>query len=168
MDIGAIGGVHLGIDLAGVPQGTTIRAVANGVVIKSADGCRVGYLGSGCVGTGGSWGGGNQVFLLSKVNGGLYAIKYCHMQYGSPVKTGTIANAGDYVGRLGATGNVTGPHVHIEIMYLGDASNFANYARTWNGDLAFGCGWTTAGLRRRCDSGVGAPCRIRPETVFGY
>lgn len=161
------GGKHLGYDFA-ASTGTTIYAVGDGYVINSANGCAYGSLGSTCHGTGGSSGGGNQVYLLTAVNGSLYAVKYLHMQLNSPIATGTWVSAGDYVGRVGATGNVTGPHCHIEVFYLGDASNFSNYLYSWNGDLAFGCGWAGSydGYGRRCDYGYGAPCRIRPESVF--
>ncbi len=162
------GGKHLGYDFA-ASEGSTIRAVGDGIVIVSADGATEGYLGSTAHGNGGSSGGGNQIYLLTVVNGSLYAVKYLHMQYGSPIALGTQVKAGDYIGRVGATGNVTGPHCHIEIFYLGDASNFSNYLRTWNGDLAFGCGWAGSygGYGRRCQDGYGAPCRIRPENVIG-
>lgn len=162
------GGKHLGYDFA-ASQGTTIRAVGDGVVIVSADGATEGYLGSTAHGAGGSSGGGNQIYLLTVVNGSLYAVKYLHMQYGSPIALGTQVKAGDYIGKVGATGNVTGPHCHIEIFYLGDASNFSNYLRTWNGDLAFGCGWAGSygGYGRRCQDGYGAPCRVRPESYIG-
>ncbi len=160
------GGVHLGYDFA-APVGTSIYAVGNGIVINRADGCPYGYLGSTCGSQyGGSSGGGNQVYLLTTVNGSLYAVKYLHMLAGTPIRNGTIVAAGDLVGKVGSSGNSTGPHCHIEVFYLGNASNFSNYAQTWNGDLAFGCGWGYAALSRRCESGVGAPCRIRPESVF--
>ncbi|MBR3356477.1 MAG: peptidoglycan DD-metalloendopeptidase family protein [Solobacterium sp.] len=160
------GGVHLGYDFA-APVGTNIYAVGNGIVINRADGCPYGYLGSSCGSQyGGSSGGGNQVYLLTTVNGSLYAVKYLHMLAGTPIRNGTIVSGGDIVGRVGSSGNSSGPHCHIEIFYLGSASNFSNYAQTWNGDLAFGCGWGYNALSRRCESGVGAPCRIRPESVF--
>lgn len=162
------GGVHLGYDFA-ASEGTAIRAVGDGIVIVSADGATEGYLGCTAHGVGGSTSGGNQIYLLTVVNGSLYAVKYLHMQYGSPIALGTQVKAGDYIGRVGSTGNVTGPHCHIEIFYLGDASNFSNYLRTWNGDLAFGCGWAGSygGYGRRCQDGYGAPCRVRPESYIG-
>lgn len=164
----ASGGVHLGYDFA-APVGTSIVAAGNGVIINSANGCPTyGYLGSSCGGAyGGSSGGGNQVYLLTAVNDGLYAVKYCHLQLDSPIPTGSVVSAGDIVGRVGSSGNSSGAHCHIEVMYLGDAANMTAYMRTWNGDLSFGCGWYYAALSRRCESGVGAPCRVRPETVFG-
>ena len=163
----ASGGVHLGSDFSG-STGTPVVAVGNGVILHSADGCDSGGLGNGCgANIGGSWGGGNQAYLLTKINGGLYAVKYLHMQLGSVVSKGTIVSAGQMIGRLGSTGNSSGPHCHIEVFYLGDAGNFTNYATNWNGDLAFGCGWGSAGLSRLCESGAGAPCRVKPESLFG-
>ncbi|MCR5228793.1 MAG: peptidoglycan DD-metalloendopeptidase family protein [Solobacterium sp.] len=161
------GGVHLGEDFA-AKLGSGIYAVGNGVVINSADGCGYGNLGNGCGAQyGGSWGGGNQVYLLTKINGGLYAVKYLHMLAGTPLPKGTIVNAGDLVGQVGSSGNSSGPHCHIEVFYLGSAGEFTRYAQTWDGDLAFGCGWSTAALSRLCENGVGAPCRIKPESLFG-
>ena len=162
------GGKHLGYDFA-ASRGTNIYAVANGVVVNSADGCSYGGLGSTCHGSGGSSGGGNQVYLVVAVGDTLYAVKYLHMQNGSPIPTGTKVTGGDYIGRVGSTGNSSGPHCHIEIFKIGAASDFASYVKNWNGDLTFGCGWAGSydGYGRRCEAGYGIPCRIRPESVFG-
>ena len=163
----ASGGVHLGGDFSG-PAGSRVVAVGNGVILHSADGCGSGGLGNGCgANIGGSWGGGNQAYLLTKINGGLYAVKYLHMLQGSVVEKGTIVMAGQQIGLVGSTGNSSGPHCHIEVFYLGPAENFTNYAKTWDGDLAFGCGWGSAGLSRLCENGAGAPCRVKPESLFG-
>ena len=166
------GSIHLGYDFA-AGYGTTIRAVANGVVLRGVNGCpTVGYLGDSCgYQFGGASYSGNQVILLVTVNGSLYGVDYFHMTLNTPVATGTIVNAGDVIGQVGSSGNTTGPHCHVEIFYLGDASGFAYYAANWNGDVSFGAGWTGGryGLYgRRCSDGVGAPCRIQPEEVFGY
>lgn len=163
----ASGGVHLGEDFA-APKGTTIVAVGNGVILHSADGCGDGGYGNWCSGSpSGSTGGGNQIYLLTKINGGLYAVKYLHMLAGTPIKAGSIVMAGDYVGQVGSSGNSGGAHCHVEVFYLGSAENFSNYAQSWNGDLAFGCGWGSGALSRLCENGVGAPCRVKPESVFG-
>ncbi len=164
----ASGGVHLGADFAG-PLGSTVVAIGNGVVLKSQDGCPYGELGSACgaQNRNGSQGGGNQVYLLTKVNGGLYAIKYLHLLAGTPIATGSIVMAGDPIGSLGSSGNSTGPHCHIEIFFLGSAADFTNYAQTWNGDFSFGCGWGSAALNRLCENGAGAPCRVKPESIYG-
>ncbi|MDO4414030.1 MAG: peptidoglycan DD-metalloendopeptidase family protein [Erysipelotrichaceae bacterium] len=158
---------HLGYDFAAA-VGTPIYAVGSGVVLSSANGCSTyGGLGNMCgYQFGGAYGGGNQVHYLVVVNGSLYGIAAYHMQLGSPIASGTLLAPGTQIGNVGSSGNSSGPHCHIEIIYLGDGSEFSNYAQTWNGDLAFGAGWQ--GSNRKCDAGYGAPCRIRPETVFGY
>lgn len=159
------GGLHLWEDFAAA-SGTNVYAAGNGVILKSTDGCPAGYLTNSC-GYPGTTGGGNQVYLLTKINGGLYAIKYLHLLAGSPVKQGSIVNAGDVIGRVGTSGNSSGPHCHVEIHYLGDAESMTSFAQSWNGNLFFGCGWGSDGMNHRCESGAGAPCRLRPETVFG-
>lgn len=107
--------------------------------------------------------------MITTLNGVLYAVKYLHMQNGSPVATGTWVSAGQAIGRVGATGNVTGPHCHIEIYQIGTADQFSSYVQNWDGDLTFGCGWAHGSLGtygRRCDAGAGVPCRVRPENYF--
>lgn len=163
------GGVHLGYDFA-VSQGTNIYAAADGVIIVSSDGCTTGWLGNTCgYQYGGVIYGGNQIYMIVRVNGELYAVQYAHMLYGSLVGTG-IVHAGDYIGKAGSTGNSSGPHCHIEVTYLGTGT-IANYIAGWNGDLSFGAGWANGiygTYGRRCQDGVGAPCRIRPEEIWGY
>ena len=161
------GGLHLGYDFA-APAGSTIFAPGPGVVINSANGCPTyGGLGNWCAGPGGAAGGGNQVSLLIVVNESLYGVLMCHMMLGSPIAHGTVVSGGTPVGQVGSSGNSTGPHCHVEIFYLGSGSDFAEYAQSWNGDLAFGAGWGYTGYALRCEAGNGAPCRIRPESVFG-
>jgi hypothetical protein len=84
---------HSGIDLA-MPEGTTLRSVADGVVDRVFDG--TGLIGKG---------------LSVKMPDGTRAI-YGHM---NEVKAhvGDRLNAGDIVGISGNTGNSTGPHLHF-------------------------------------------------------
>jgi hypothetical protein len=84
---------HSGIDLA-MPEGTTLRSVADGVVDRV-------YDGTGLIGKG----------LSVKFPDGTRAI-YGHM---NEVKAhvGDSVNAGDIVGLSGNTGNSTGPHLHF-------------------------------------------------------
>lgn len=163
------GGVHLGYDFA-VSQGTNIYAAADGVIVVSANGCTTGWLGNTCgYQYGGAMSGGNQIYMVVRVNGELYAVQYAHMLYGSLVGTG-IVHAGDYIGKAGSTGNSSGPHCHIEVTYLGTGT-ISDYIANWNGDLSFGAGWANGRYGtygRRCQDGVGAPCRIRPEEIWGY
>lgn len=160
------GGTHLGIDL-GAPVGTDLRAVGNGVVLYSANACPTyGYYGNNC-GAPGINRGGNQVILLVSIEGATYGIIYMHLEKDTPIETGRIVNQGDSIGKVGSSGSSTGPHLHIEIHYLGTKS-IADYAASWNGDLGFGNKWGNAGLDRKCDyNGDVAPCRKNPAKVFG-
>ena len=87
-------GYHTGVDFV-VPTGTPLKAVAAGTVVSAG------------------WGGayGNQVVI--KLNDGYYA-QYAHLSQLS-VSAGQTVGAGQQVGLSGATGNVTGPHLHFEI-----------------------------------------------------
>ena len=160
------GGTHLGIDL-GAPVGTNVRAVGNGVVLYSANACPTyGFYGNNC-GAPGVNRGGNQAILLVSIEGATYGIIYMHLEKDTPIETGRIVNQGDSIGKVGSSGSSTGPHLHIEIHYLGTKS-IADYAASWNGDLSFGNKWGNAGLNRRCDyNGNVAPCRKNPAKVFG-
>ena len=159
------GALHLGADFVAA-KGTAVVAAGNGVILHSTDGCDDGYIGNGCT-YGGAWGGGNQVFALFKVDGGLYGMSYSHLLKGTTIAAGTVVSAGDRIASVGTSGNSSGPHCHIEVYYLGSADNFAKYAANWNGDLAFNAGWGTTGYNLRCEAGNSAPCRVRPEAIFG-
>ncbi|MFF0360136.1 M23 family metallopeptidase [Streptomyces fungicidicus] len=87
-------GYHTGVDFA-VPTGTSLKAVGAGTVVSA--------------GYGGAYG--NQVVI--KLNDGYYA-QYAHLSSLS-VSAGQTVTAGQQVGLSGATGNVTGPHLHFEI-----------------------------------------------------
>lgn len=160
------GGTHLAIDL-GAPVGTDLRSVGNGVVLYSANACPTyGYYGNSC-GAPGVNRGGNQVILLVSIGGATYGIIYMHLEKDTPIVQGRIVNQGDSIGKVGSSGSSTGPHLHIEVHYLG-AKTISEYVATWNGDLSFGNKWGNAGLDRRCDNnGNSAPCRKNPLTVFG-
>ncbi|MCH0572386.1 peptidoglycan DD-metalloendopeptidase family protein [Streptomyces sp. MUM 136J] len=87
-------GYHTGVDFV-VPTGTSLKAVASGTVVSAG------------------WGGayGNQVVI--KLHDGYYA-QYAHLSQLS-VSAGQTVGAGQQIGLSGATGNVTGPHLHFEI-----------------------------------------------------
>lgn len=91
---------HYAIDL--VPgAGTPIYAIAAGVVIDHVDGH-------------GSWG--NYVRIQHTIDGRPVISSYAHMQTGSsPLAIGEQVDVGDFVGLVGATGQVTAPHLHLEI-----------------------------------------------------
>jgi murein DD-endopeptidase MepM/ murein hydrolase activator NlpD len=159
------GGRHMGVDFA-APVGTALRAVGNGIIMYSANGCPTyGYLGSSCGRPGVSMGG-NQTYVLTSINNKTYWIIHFHLAKDTVRPMGTIVNQGDKIGEIGSSGNSTGPHLHIEVVYVGNNSmNY--YASRWNGDLSFGAGWGDTGWNRRCEvNGNKPPCRLNPLNVF--
>ncbi|WP_156464707.1 M23 family metallopeptidase [Aeromicrobium sp. Root495] len=93
--------VHTGLDFAG-PSGSTIVSVAQGTV-KSA-----GYEGA--------YGNRTVVTLLDGTE-----VWYCH-QSRMVVQPGDKVGPGQIIGYSGSTGNVTGPHLHLEIHPGGGAA----------------------------------------------
>ena len=159
------GGIHLGVDYAD-SKGTPVYAPANGVVVNSVDGCGDGWLGNSCGGDGGVNMGGNQIYLVCSVNGKTYGLRFFHFLIGTPIATGTIVNQGDKIAEIGTSGNSTGNHTHVEVIYLGTMS-VAEYVADWNGSLSFNASWgSDAYYNYLCENGASAPCRIKPESVF--
>lgn len=166
------GGRHLGLDMA-TDYGTTVVAPANGVVVQTYDGCdTVGYLGSSC---GMLQGLGNQIRLVVTVDGDLFGVTIGHLENGSVIATGTKVDAGDYIARVGSSGSSSGPHAHVEVVYLGSESYWDDgsgapidaYIASWDGHLSFGAArYNNDFLSYACENSYSAPCRLRPETIF--
>ncbi len=93
-DYGLWAHYHTGLDFA-APTGTSIHAIANGVVTS--------------VGYDGAYGNKTVVTLEDGTE-----IWYCH-QTTFMVNEGDTVTAGDTIGTVGSTGNVTGPHLHLEV-----------------------------------------------------
>ena len=55
---------------------------------------------------------GNQIIIQDSQTGNYW--RYCHMQNASPLNVGDTVNTNTLVGIMGATGNVTGIHLHLE------------------------------------------------------
>ena len=93
-------GEHKGLDLRGA-QGTPIRAAADGVVVLVDD----------------LYYSGNTVYLNH--GEGVFSA-YLHMS--KPlVKPGEVVKRGQTVGLVGATGRVTGPHLHLSVFAQGQS-----------------------------------------------
>jgi murein DD-endopeptidase MepM/ murein hydrolase activator NlpD len=87
-------GHHTGVDLA-VPVGTAVHAVGAGTVVKA------------------EWGGAYGKMVVVRHADGRYSL-YAHLSR-IDVRTGEAVSAGSELGLSGATGNVTGPHLHFEV-----------------------------------------------------
>ncbi|MFG3496263.1 M23 family metallopeptidase [Streptomyces sp. NPDC047928] len=91
-------GYHTGLDLA-APTGTPAKAVHGGT-IKSA-----------------GWSGAYGYRIVLELEDGT-EIWYCHLS-SMTVSAGQTVTTGETIGRVGATGNVTGPHLHLEVHTAG-------------------------------------------------
>ena len=91
---------HTGLDFA-APEGADIRAVTSGVVTETGDD---GAFGNKTV--------------VREADGTL--LWYCH-QSSVDVSVGDKVEAGQVIGAVGSTGNVTGPHLHLEVHPTADS-----------------------------------------------
>ena len=158
------GGAHSGMDYA-AKIGTPIYAPANGIIAYSSNGCdNNGYLGNRCgIGMKAA---GNQTYLLTSVNGKLYAMSFYHMNADTNLPSGTVVKQGDKIGEIGNSGNTTGAHVHIEVAYLGERDIY-EYLETWDGDLDFGAKHGASAIKTSCEkTDYKAPCKMKPELLF--
>lgn len=68
---------------------------------------------------------GNMVLIN---HGDGYKTRYAHMVKGSiTVSVGDYVEAGQTIGKVGSTGNSTGPHLHFEVIVNGETRNPKNY-----------------------------------------
>lgn len=160
------GGVHLGLDMA-APIGTQIVAPADGIILYANNPVPTngGYLGNW---SGYPAGGGNSIHMLTQAGGTTYAISFFHMSNeGFAVSAGTQVKKGQLLGLTGNSGNTSGPHCHIEVINLGNMSISSAISQfRSSADFAWGCGWGNGALSRTCGAS-GAPCREKPENIFG-
>lgn len=93
---------HTGTDIAAA-EGTPVAAALSGQV------CRTGY----------SAGRGN--YIVVRHGDGIQTL-YQHLECGF-VRSGEVVQAGQTLGLSGATGQVTGPHLHVEVLVNGICVN---------------------------------------------
>ncbi|MFF9482705.1 M23 family metallopeptidase [Streptomyces sp. NPDC014733] len=84
---------HTGQDFA-APTGTPVKAVHSGTITQAG------------------WAGAYGYRIVLTLDDGT-ELWFCHLS--SMVKTGGKVSTGEVIGRVGATGNVTGPHLHLEV-----------------------------------------------------
>jgi len=105
---------HTGMDIGGVPVGTSIYASADGVVIKSVKN---------------TYGYGYHI-IIDHGNGVQTLYAHCSKLY---AKVGDVVEQGDRIALLGATGNAQGKHLHFEIRINGEYKDPADYIGTYYG-----------------------------------
>ncbi|UYQ63067.1 M23 family metallopeptidase [Streptomyces peucetius] len=91
-------GQHTGLDFA-APTGTPVKAVHSGTV-KSA-----------------GWSGSYGYRIVLELDDGTEVL-YAHLS-SMTASAGQKVTTGETIGRVGATGNVTGPHLHLEVHTAG-------------------------------------------------
>ncbi|MFF3466559.1 M23 family metallopeptidase [Streptomyces sp. NPDC001984] len=94
-------GYHTGLDFA-APTGTLIKAIHTGTITEAG------------------WAGAYGYRTILTLDDGT-ELWFCH-QSSINVSVGQKVNTGDVIGRVGATGNVTGPHLHLEVHPGGQAT----------------------------------------------
>ncbi|MFC9631511.1 M23 family metallopeptidase [Streptomyces mirabilis] len=87
-------GYHTGLDFA-APTGTLIKAIHSGTITEAG------------------WAGAYGYRTILTLDDGT-ELWFCH-QSSISVSAGQKVATGDVIGRVGATGNVTGPHLHLEV-----------------------------------------------------
>ena len=96
--------MHKGVDFS-APTGTPIMAAGDGVIERS------------------SWYGSFGNYVRIRHNG-TYKTIYAHMsKYGRGIKKGVRVRQGQIIGYVGATGRVTGRHLHYEVYMNGKQVN---------------------------------------------
>ncbi|WP_329187078.1 M23 family metallopeptidase [Actinacidiphila glaucinigra] len=84
---------HTGQDFA-APTGTPVKAIHSGTITEAG------------------WAGSYGYRIILTLDDGT-ELWYCHLS--SMIVTSGKVDTGDTIGRVGATGNVTGPHLHLEV-----------------------------------------------------
>jgi murein DD-endopeptidase MepM/ murein hydrolase activator NlpD len=100
---------HDGVDL-GAPRGTRIRAAADGTVIVAM--CNAST--KNCD-KDGSWKVQGCGWYVDILHAGGIVTRYCHMVSKPYVKVGQKVSRAEVLGRVGSSGNSSGPHLHFEV-----------------------------------------------------
>lgn len=117
LDVYQSGGAHSGIDVGhGNDYTQTVYAVANGVVTSVGNKCshHDQYPHKNVTCSAGNLG--NFVTIKHTVNGKVFYSQYGHLTKDSiVVSVGDSVSTGTAIGKMGSSGNSTGPHLHFSI-----------------------------------------------------
>lgn len=104
---------HVGCDWVGIGS---LKAIGDGTVVQSS------WV---------DWAGWQVLISLGKIGGVDTWARYCHLASRSPLNVGDRVNRGQTIGTEGATGQVTGKHLHLELYRGGiDRGSGANPGTT--------------------------------------
>lgn len=110
---------HEGLDVAPKTSDWNVCAVADGVVVKDEDSPRSGAYG---------------IYLTIWHPKLKKATQYCHLEFNS-VNINDQIKAGQSVGKMGSTGNSTGPHLHLNVYDVDDNGVRLNKNNGYNGGI---------------------------------
>lgn len=110
---------HNGVDIA-APKGTLIRAASAGRVIVSV--CDPDQYGRRDCDVDGSPSKGGCGWFVDILHADQVVTRYCHMVSRPDVAEGDLVEAGQVIGKVGSSGNSSGPHLHYEVHLGGDRS----------------------------------------------
>ncbi|MFY1634679.1 M23 family metallopeptidase [Solwaraspora sp. WMMB335] len=111
---------HNGVDIA-QPKGTLIRSAAAGRVIVSR--CDPDHNGRLNCNVDGSPSTGGCGWFVDILHADQVITRYCHMVSRPDVGEGDLVDAGQVIGKVGSSGNSSGPHLHYEVHLRGDRSS---------------------------------------------
>jgi murein DD-endopeptidase MepM/ murein hydrolase activator NlpD len=111
---------HQGVDLI-LGRFTPIAAAAGGIV--SVVKCNIDHRGTQTCDIDGWPGKGGCGWMVEIVHAGNVMTRYCHMVQRPFVRVGQQVAAGEIIGRVGTSGNSSGPHLHFEVHLNNDRSS---------------------------------------------
>jgi murein DD-endopeptidase MepM/ murein hydrolase activator NlpD len=111
---------HDGVDIA-AGKGSPIWAASSGEVILAK--CGEDFAGRFTCDRDGYPGKGGCGWFVEIRHAGEVITRYCHMVERPHVKVGDLVVAGEVIGRVGSSGNSSGPHLHFEVHLNNDRTN---------------------------------------------